>query len=226
MGEGVDGEFYGPEESRRLQERMGQPTISIDDLTPGEREVVKEKMQAIDRLFGGKQLTARFKVEVQFGKGRSTWKPFPGVMSVYLSGSKLHGGGDDKLYLCPEPTCGGIIYPHERAGTQLMCRACDKMWGQDDVVGELFFFLAPPKWAAVIHRMFVRLEHHADIYVKYHPTDIRYQTSMEAARARGGEEINKARANRGLHIYPLKNIIKDTSNGAQLYDRFLTFIRA
>jgi hypothetical protein len=46
------------------------------------------------------------------------------------------------------------------------------------------------------------------------------------ARNRGGEEIRKARKNRGLHIYPLKNIIKDTGNGAQLYERILAFITA
>ena len=47
---------------------------------------------------------------------------------------------------------------------------------------------------------------------------------MEMARARGGEHIAKARVNRGLHIYPLKNIITDTKNGADLYKRFLAFI--
>jgi hypothetical protein len=222
-------DFYGPEESKALQERLDAEarfSISTEELSEDEQHAIREKMKAIDELFGGKQLMAKFKVEVQFGKGRSTWKPFPGVLSVFLSGSRLHGGGDDKLYLCPRSDCGGIIYPHERVGPKLMCKACGKMWKQDDVVGELFFFLAPPKWAAVIHRMFVKLEHHADIYVKYHPTDIRYQTQMEMARARGGEHVNKARETRGLHIYPLANIIKDTSNGAQLYDRILTFIRA
>jgi hypothetical protein len=222
-------DFYGPEDSKALQERLeaeARFSISTTDLSADEQHAVKEKMKAIDELFGGKQLTAKFKVEVQFGKGRSIWKPFPGVISVFLSGSRMHGGGDDKLYLCPRLDCGEIIYPHERVGSKLMCKTCGKMWKQDDVVGELLYFLAPPKWATVIHRMFVKLDHHADIYVKYHPTDIRYQTQMEMARARGGEHINKARAARGLHIYPLKNIIKDTSNGAQLYDRILAFIKA
>jgi hypothetical protein len=49
---------------------------------------------------------------------------------------------------------------------------------------------------------------------------------MEVAKGMGGEALNEARAARGLHIYPLKNIIKDTSAGAQLYDRFLAFIKA
>jgi len=49
---------------------------------------------------------------------------------------------------------------------------------------------------------------------------------MEMARSRGGEAVNKARNNRGLHIYPLKNIIKDTSNGADMYKRILSFIKS
>jgi len=221
-------EFYGPEESRELQERLEREkrySVNTDDLSKEEQQSIKERMAAFDRLIGT-QINARFKIEVQFGKGRSGRKPFPGALSVFLSGEKLHGGGDGKIYLCPRPDCGSVIYPHERIGEKVRCRGCDHMWPQQDIIGELFFFLTPPKWAAVIHRMFVKLEHNADIYLKYHPTDIRYQTSMEMSRNRGGEEIAKSRQRRGLHIYPLKNIIKDTSAGAQLYDRFLAFIRA
>jgi len=222
-------DFYGPQESKALQKRLEQEqrfTVDTDDLSGDERHAIMEKMKAVDALFGGRQLTAKFKIEVHFGKGRSTHKPFPGAVSVFLSGSRMHGGGDDKIYLCPRPDCGNVIYPHERIGPKLMCRTCGNMWMSDDVVGELMFFLAPPKWATVIHRLFVKLDHNADIYLKFHPLDIRVQTAMEMARARGGEHVNKARRNRGLHIYPLKNIVKDTSNGSQLYDRFLAFIKA
>lgn len=219
---------YGPEEQKELYDRLereGRYSVSTEDLTEDERKAVGERMQAFDRLIG-EQTHARFKIEMQFGKGRSTWKPFPGVISVFISGEKFHGGGDGKVYLCPRPDCGAVIYPHERVGGELRCRGCGKMWKQEGVIGELFYFLTPPKWASVVHRMFAKLEHNADLYCKYHPTDIRYQTTMEMARNRGGEEVGKARARRGLHIYPLKNIIKDTSAGAQLYDRFLAFINA
>jgi len=221
-------DFHGPQESKELYDRLEKEkrfSINTDDLSGEELHAVKAKMAAFDNIFG-QGLKAKFKVEVQFGKSRSTWKPFPGALSVFLSGTKFHGGGDGKLYLCPAPHCGGLIYPHERIGAKLLCRKCDKFWVDEDVVGEMFYFLAPPKWAAVIHRMFVQLDHNADLYLKYHPTDIRHQTSMEMARARGGDEIGKARRNRGMHIYPLKNIVKDTSGGAQLYDRILAFIKA
>lgn len=221
-------DFHGPEESRALQERLAAEKtydISTESLSEDEQKEIRERMRAVGELLR-QAPTARYKIEVQFGKGRSTWKPFPGVISIFLSGNKLHGGGDEKIYLCPRKGCGNVIHPTDRIGAKALCRACDQMWNVEQLTGELYFFLTPPKWAAVIHRMFVKLEHNADIYCKYHPTDIRLQTAMEMARARGGEEVDKARRRRGLHIYPLKNIIKDTGNGAQLYDRFLAFINA
>jgi hypothetical protein len=221
-------DFHGPEESRALQRQMAleKRDINLDDLSTDEMHAVKEKMAALDRFFGGQKIAAKFKIEVQFGKARSTWKPFVGALSVFLSGLKFHGGGDGKLYFCPKDGCTGILYPHERVGGKLLCRACDQVWKSEEVTGELMFILPSQKWATVVHRMFVRLDHNADIYLKFHPTDIRYQTMMEMARRRGGEEIRKARENRGLHIYPLKNIIVDTKNGADLYKRFLAFINA
>lgn len=224
-------DFHGPEQSEALQKKLaggfeGDEYVSPippEELTEAEADAVKEKMAALDRFFG-KRVVARYKIEMQFGKDRSTWKPFAGAMSLFLSGSKLHGGGDEKLYLCAREDCRGVIFPGERLGGSVMCRTCEMMWDENDLVGELLFKLTPQDWATVIHRMFVKLDHNADIYVKYHQTDIRYQAALEMARKRGGEEINKARKNRGLHIYPLKNIIRDTSAGAQLYDRFLAFI--
>jgi len=234
------GDFYGPEDSNKHLENGqviedGTASLEPAELSDEEQDAVKKKIAAIDKLLGGKGVVAHYKIEVQFGKGRSTWKPFPGAISLYLSGTKLNGGGDEKLYVCPRQDCPGIIPPFRRFVQQtkdgravacVPCPKCGTMWPENDLVGEVFFRLAPPDWATVILRFFTRLENNADIYVKYHPMDIRAQTMMELARARGGEAINKARSNRGLHIYPLKNIIRDTGNGAQLYDRILAFIKA
>lgn len=223
-------EFYGPEQSARLQDRA--EVGNVEELSKGEREVLREKMLAMDRLFKSKAVVAKHKIEVQFGKERSTWKPFPGMISLFLSGTKLNGGGDDKLYMCPRNDCSGIVPPFKRfvrevggkAVAYVPCPTCGVMWPEGELVGEIFYRLMPRDWASVILKFFARVEHDADLYVKYHPTDIRAQTMMELARARGGEAINKARKNRGLYIYPLRNIIKDTSAGADLYGRILTFI--
>lgn len=220
-------DFHGPEQTEALYKRLEKDgRLEIGELSAAEGHAVKEQMQALDRLFGGRQVQARYKIEVHFGKERSTWKPCPGAVALFLSGSKLHGGGDDKLYFCPKSDCNGIIWPNERMGSSVVCRTCQMVWSENDIVGEMLYRLTPRDWATVIHRIFARCEHNADIYVKYHWSDIRRQTEMEMAAKKGGEEVRKARKARGLHIYPLKNIIKDTSNGAQLYDRILAFITA
>jgi len=216
-------EFFGPEASRELQKRIEEKGAT--ELTPEEAVLVKQQQERLDKFFAAR-IQATYKIEVEFGKGRSTWKHFPGTLSIYLSGTKLHGGGDEKLYLCPREDCGAVIYPNERLGAQVHCRKCGMMWPETELVGEIFYRLTPQNWAHVVHKFFMLLEHNCDLYLKYHPTDIRYQTAMEMARKRGGEAVNKARNNRGLNIYPLKNIIKDTSNGADLYQRILAFINS
>lgn len=215
--------FHGPAESEALHKKLKD--ADIGPLSEADDYAVREKMRALDQFFS-KRLKARYKIEVQFGKNRSAQKPFSGALSLFLSGTKIHGGGDEKLYLCPRADCGKIIYPNERLGANVMCRSCEMMWDEKALIGELLFVLTTQKWAEVILRYFALLDHNADIYLKYHPTDIRYKTTMELARDRGGEALSVARKNRGLHIYPLKNIITDTSAGADLYARLLAFIRA
>jgi hypothetical protein len=215
--------FYGPEASATLQDQLDKRLDSADNEV--EEAAIKAQKQQLDKFFADR-VQAKYKIEIQFGKGRSTWKHFPGAVSLYLSGTKLNGGGDEKLYLCPHPHCGGIIYPNERLGATVMCRKCNTMIPEQQLVGELLFRLAPPDWAKVIHKYYIELGHNADIYCKYHRDDIRYQAAMELARAQGGEAVNKSRNTRGLHIYPLKNIIRDTSNGGDLYERILAFIKS
>lgn len=215
--------FHGPAESEALQKKLAE--ADVGPTSESDNHALKEKMRALDQFFA-KRLKAKFKIEVQFGKNRSAHKPFAGALSIFLSGTKLHGGGDEKLYLCPRKDCGKIIFPNERLGATVMCRACETMWDEKAITGELLFVLPTQKWAEVILRHFALVDHNADIYLKYHPTDIRYKAAMEIARSRGGDAIRVARENRGLHVYPLKNIIKDTSGGADLYKRLLAFITA
>ena len=224
-------DFHGPAESAGLYESHDQQDI---ELSKKEVQAVAEKLQSIDKLFEGKA-QAKYKIEVQFGKARSTWKPFHGAMSMYLSGAKLDGGGDEKMYMCPRDDCSGIILPISRhveiteegkAVARAPCSMCHVMWDENHMTGELFFNLVAKHWATAVHKMFIRLNHNADIYLKYHRDDIRYRAALEMAKHAGGEEVAKARVSRGLHIYPLKNLIKDTGAGSQLYERILAFINA
>ena len=72
--------------------------------------------------------------------------------------------------------------------------------------------------ALYIEKLFRELGSNADIYLKFHKTDIRY-IALERAK---GPEV--ARRLKGMHIYALKNIIKDTSSGAALVGRFMAFL--
>jgi hypothetical protein len=49
---------------------------------------------------------------------------------------------------------------------------------------------------------------------------------MEQERQRGGDVLTAMRNKRALHIYPLANIIKDTSAGSDILARFYAFLTA
>lgn len=193
---------------------------------------VQERVKALDKLFKeqSKHL-ARYKIEIMFGDERSTWKPTPGVMSFWESGTKLHGGGDAKIYICPSSylnkgTCTAVIPEISTGQGLLVCPGCNAAWKGDQVIGEIFGRWTMKVWADVILRYFILMSNNADIYLKFSPTDIRYKAALEQVRQRGGEELEKARRDRGKHIYPLRNLIKDTAAGADLWKRLHSFLVA
>lgn len=230
---------FGPEGSLRRQMELKKRELDGEvvrvEMSAQELASVNERIKQLGLLLSG-QIRAKYKIEVVFGKNRtSRGQPFAGATSLWLSGTKFHGGGDEKIYECPKPDCGALIFPHQITqrslpggvfGSVSLCGTCGQTWKSEETIGERFFKLTEQDWAFALLRQLQKLELNADIYLKFSPTDIRYQAMMEMARNRGGEEIAKARKNRGLHIYPLKNIIKDTKHGADLYKRIRTFINA
>lgn len=240
-------EGFGPAQSlkrqRELYDREKNGETIVSTMSDGEVRRLEEKIKALDALLKNR-VRAKYKLEIHFGKNRSSkgirsTRPFAGAITYWLSGTKFHGGGDEKIYECPGPKCGALILPHQvRAGwrkgadgkeymtSMSICGHCGQVWESSETIGERFFVLTEQNWAYAILNLFMKVDMDADLYLKYHPTDVRYQTAMEMARNRGGEEIAKARKNRGLHIYPLKNLIVDTKNGADLYGRIRAFINA
>ena len=237
---------FGPATSLQRQaelyDREKRGEVIETALSPAEMETLDQKMKAL-KLILKDEIRATYKLEIQFGKNRtSRGVPFPGVMSAWLSGTKFHGGGDEKIFECPNPHCGAWILPHqidqrtvvekidgrevEEFRSLSFCAKCARVYESKDTIGERVLQLTEQNWAYAIQKMFLRLNMDADLYLKYHPTDIRYKSAMEMARNMGGEEIAKARKNRGLHIYPLRNIITDTKHGADLYGRIRAFINA
>lgn len=236
-------EGFGPGQSlgrqTELYDREQHGETIVTAMSDGEVRHLEDKIKALDKLLK-EQVRAKYKLEIHFGKNRtSRGAIFAGAASFWLSGTKFHGGGDEKIYECPGQECGHFILPHQikpgwrkdKNGKEYMtsmsiCGYCGEVWESSQTIGERFFKLTEQKWAFAILRLLQKLDMDADIYLKFSPTDIRYKTMMELARNRGGEEIAKARKNRGLHIYPLPRIIKDLSNGSDLYGRIRAFLNA
>ena len=208
----------------------------LQELTEEEAANVKKRTEALDRLLDDGQM-ARYKLEVMFSHRHTGRAPTPGLVTWWESGAKLHGGGDSKLYVCdnsvPDPAlegrgCKHIIGESGNCLTHLVCPHCQMVWKPDQLVGEIYYCLPVEKWADVLLKWYTRLELKADIYVKYGRLGIKSAQEQEAEKGLRGELLNKVRSpdQRIKLLYPLKNIIKDTSAGASLRDRILALLKA
>lgn len=213
-------------------------------------EDVLEKSCDYQKVDDG-EIVAKYKIQVQFGKDRSisALKPCVAGISIWESGKKLHGGGDQQMAWCGYDDCDNPITADLFGYFHVVCPKCRRENFLDDMskidhiketrkegknVGSLkkipivanlrMFRLTPKALALVLEKWFFRLESNADIYLKYHPSDIRYQVLGGDLNAL--KTLEKARAGRGFVIYPLKNILKDTSAGAEPWKRFMAMITA
>lgn len=202
-------------------------------LTPEEAERFEKQAKALTKLLADKAVVAKYKVEVTFGKARSMTNPTPGAVSFWSSGSRFHGGGDEKLYLCPGSSlgvtkCSALLQDSYNSSLGAVCPSCGQTWKQEQLIGELLFNLPMRKWAEVLYRYYRLCEYNCDIYLKFAPTDVRSVALEQADRQtwRGSQRLERARSNRTRLIYPLRNIIKDTSAGADLLGRFYALLVA
>jgi hypothetical protein len=213
-------------------------------LTEQEMMAVEERIKGMKLLLEEKHSRAKYRMEVFFQAKRSTWKPTIGIISFWLSGNKLHGGGDEKIYLCPGPVigkdgmsiaCQNVLESYGRGRLQapdgtlmegIHCYKCGRVWPVDKVIGERVFNVSMQGWANILVRYYALFNHDADIMLKYSPDDIRTAAFKEQAFQKGGELLHSSRCKRAKGIYRLANIIKDTSTGSGLYDRFYAFLTA
>lgn len=180
---------------------------------------------------------AKYKVEIHFNKNRTTAGPNTAAVTVFESGARLNGEGDELVYICNQRDkglalgmqdgkkydrsvvrgyhgCGGIILGAQIRGGVALCIKCESALSSEELTSTLLVHLTTKRLAALVTDLFRKLDSNADIYVKYHPTDIRSQ----ALSAPG--DLDKGRMQRGLTIYPLRNIIRDTVGGASVERRF------
>lgn len=209
----------------------------LQELSEEEQTAVRARMQAIDKLFR-EEARAKYKLEIHIHEERSTWKPFFGVMYYLRSGNKLHGGGDTKIYLCADETCHGVVSVEDcgvvdisenanpTAPARVICPKCERMYLARDLLGERGLRLTSSNWARAIYNNFMYLESNADVVLLSHHANLRKQTEAEMARNAGSELVDVARKARHKVVYPLKNIIKDVSAGADLMVRFHAFVNS
>lgn len=176
------------------------------------------------------EIRARFKIEISFGAGRTTAGPNLVGIQIWESGKKLHGGGDELMYYCQilDPNksdgcwsaiSGDNIGYNQQTGEEIaFCSKCMRKWDPSKLTTMRVFRLPTRKIAEIIETMFRQLQSNADIYCKYHPTDIRYQAMLKE------KGLAKARKLKGMHMYRLHNILKDTGAGADLQGRIFAFL--
>jgi hypothetical protein len=182
----------------------------------------------------GNEIKAKYKIELTLeAKRRPDYQATAGIIQIWASGAKLHGDGDALLYQCPGKSLGvnecEQLLPEQVLGfSRVLCPHCCTTWSAEQIIDTTYYRLSMQNWSYAIVKWFQLCKLSADLRLKWMKQDIRKVTDLELARDRGGELLAKARSvdERPPVIYPLKNIIKDTSAGASLYSRILTFLKS
>lgn len=212
------------------------PEFDLERLTPEQRRTFDAANASLQKEFapdpeamkilGADGIRAGYKIEIMFGPKRTPQGPNAVLIQMWESGRRLNGEGDDLMYWCKsvdrgnQSGCGGPIPSGAIHVGIAHCPHCNNMIRADKLTGQYVLRgISTVKLAEEIEKIFHSLKDNADIYCKYNPDDIRYQAMMK-------ENPERGRRLRGLFIYPLRNIIKDTAAGSTLQARFRAFLSA
>jgi hypothetical protein len=205
------------------------PTLSAEEL-----HILKQRQAALDKLLSEKK-RAKYKLEMMFGSTYRSGQAYPGAISLWLSGTKLHGGGDEKCFCCPRCMkefkgqilpLKALIPPSAQGYGHGVCGQCGTTWEGDNMVGEIFARLTTAGWTELIYRWMRTLEFNADLYMKRPRLDLRVAASLEHARQHGGEKLQAVRKKLEVVIYPLAHLLQDVSGGATMPTRIRAFLQA
>lgn len=183
---------------------------------------------------------ADFKIQIWFRSERSIHKPIAYSLSFWESGKRLHGGGDEMMFICRRHASAPKLKPFEvgMARTQsvrgcdglipggladsgvIVCPHCHVKHRPDQIGDSIFYRTTINQATDILAKWWRKLGGRADLYAKYNPNDPR---SIMMAQ---NYDFRTAREKKGLTIYPLQNILKDTLNGATLESRIKAFITA
>lgn len=218
-----------------IRERLILPSDQAPGLTPemrraGDEASMREAQKSRDAIVKGGQeagmgepaIRAKFKIEVMFSKGRTSPGPNLVGIQVWESGKRLNGGGDDLSFWCQSTEsnegCWGIITSENLRGGIALCPHCKRAVNADLLTNMKIGRVTTKNLSDTLEKLFRQLNSDADLYLKYDKKDMRY-LAMERAK---GPEV--AKRLRGMHIYPLKNILRDTAHGAAVNGRFHAFL--
>ncbi len=196
-------------------------------------------------------LKAQYKLEIHFGPDRSSLhhKLMAALVTIWESGKRLHGGGDEKMYWCGYDDCGKPFSTDYFGYMHAVCPKCqrelhlDPQSRQDHldylareglqpngmdklpiVVGEKLMKQTPPNIAGFLTKAWHDLDGDADIYLKFHPKDMRFDKKNFGHEVI--DRISTARTKREPVIYTMSRILADTSAGKDLKSCILAMITA
>jgi len=216
---------------------------SDPDIEQLRRSVQAQIDAAAQETEEAKRLKADYKIQVWFRHNRKLFGDNTFTLSFWESGKRLHGGGDEKMFVCrrlhnaPQPNrrdslalknpdsvgkkgCDHLIPGGIMQAGIVVCPNCNMRHQSEYLVDSILYEADMTRASEIIEGWWRKLGSNADIYVKYAPDDPR--TLLQADRY--GYE--KARARKGLTIYPLDRIITDTAGGASVQGRFRSLLVA
>jgi hypothetical protein len=185
---------------------------------------------------------ADYKIQIWFTSDRKQSGPCSYTVSFWESGKRLHGGGDEMMFVCRRHASAPSVKPFEAVGAKVsttdkgcdrlipgelvqpdgrvVCPHCQTIHRSDQIADSIFYRTDMTKASEILANWWRRLNCNADIYVKFCPTDPRVRMMADTLG------VKKARQLKGLTIYPLQRIIKDTSAGASVEARFRALLTA
>jgi hypothetical protein len=225
MPEMILSEAHPDFETANKGSRLGAKVVEAVGLARANaNRAIDDLQKKAEFLIENEKLLAKYKIEVLFGPGRTTNGPNPVRIMCWESGKKFHGGGDESMFFCKDGTvedgegCWNPIPGDQVKGGIAFCKHCNRAINSDKLAMQKEGKVTTKNLSIELVRMFRQLGSSADIYCKYNKDDIHY---IAMARQKGESTAKRLL---GLHIFPLRHIIKETSTGADLGKRFYAFL--
>lgn len=212
----------------------------IRDLTRRLDAQVAEENAAAEAL---RAQNADYKIQIWFRTDRVLFGESTFTLSAWESGKRLHGGGDELMRICerlpdaPRAADDDVLGMADkdiaaRGGCRkfipgglavygrLQCPHCSMHHYAEHIATGKLYRATMTDAAKILEEWWRRLDCRASLYAKYQPTDPRSQ-AMQTEHG-----YAKAMELKGLTVYRLQSILKDTENGREVANAFRAFLTA